>query len=387
VAVGPFLALVVELYLPPSVQGEGVAEIAEQAYRPMLQLLERYRNQAAVTIAIDPALATELLRRGQGGILHGLAALSESGSAELAAGSKNHALLPLIPKREVERQIRLGDELMREALGWAWRPQGLISPALAYGKQVAEVAAARGLRWLLLDEICLGRLGEAPTQRVAVAKFEREFCFFFQTREVSDAFVGLPSKRLGKHLASRMDGGYRVAVIPAEAFHVGSPALENLEWLVRREGPTPAVLSSLIPLFPNRERVEPLPGSRRTTPEHLAMGIPFATWSAPDNEIQATLWHLASLGWSEAARLDQEAPKSPERTKVRALVDEGLHSAAYRQASFGEDWDPAAVLAAGRRLALAVVAGGERVPPDVRACAEDLLRRLEEMVQSRRATP
>src|SRR5690606_36144716 len=151
------------------------------------------------------------------------------------------------------------------------------------------------------------KLGEAPTHRIAVAKFEQRFCYFFQTRAVSEAFVRLPPKRLAKHLSSQLDGGYRVAVVPAEDFEPGSPALENLEWLVRGKGPTPAVLSALLPLFPNRERVEPLPGSRRSTPEHLAMGIPFAPWSAPDNEIQATLWHLASLGWSEAARLDQEA--------------------------------------------------------------------------------
>lgn len=379
---GPFLALVIELYLPPSTPGDEVARVAETSYRPLLRLLEENRRRAAVTIAFDPSLSLELLRHGEGGILHGLAALAESGSAELAAGSLNHALLPLIPRREVERQIRLGDEVMKETLGWAWRPQGLVSPALAYGRQVAEVAASRGLRWILLDEICLGNLGWAPLTKIHRARMGRELCFFFQSRDVSEWFVTDEPDRLRRRLAQELDGGYRVAVVPAEAFSEGSRALRNLQSLVHGSGPTPSVLSSLLTLFPDRQEVEPLPGSRRTSLQHQAMGIPFAPWSAPHNEVQAILWHLSSIGWTEAERLEREAPGTPERTRLRALVDEGLHSAPFRQASFDGEWDGRAVLTAGERLARAVEAGGDRVPEEVHRRSRDLLRRLQEAVSS-----
>lgn len=382
-AAGPFLAVVIEFYLPPSETDEGVVRTAEEAYRPLLRAMEENRDRVAVTLAIDPALAVRLLSCRQSGILHGLAALAESGSVEFAAGTRNHALLPRIPRHEVERQIRLGDEVMKEILGWSWRPHGLFPPALAYGRQVADAAASQGLRWLLLDEISLGRIGAAPTQTIPTTGDRREFCLFFRSRDLSTAFLSSNGRTLGKHVASVLAGGYGIAVVPAEAFTEGSRPMENLRWLLERKGPTPAIVSALLPLFPDRKLMEPLPASRRTTLEDLAMGIPFAAWSSPDNEIQALLWRLAGLAWNEAARLQREAPDAPEGKRLRACLDEGLHSAPFRQASHGPAFRGKAVLAAATRLAKAIEAGGALVPERVRREAEGASRRLREAVDER----
>lgn len=383
---GPFLALVIEFYLPPSESEEGVIRAAEQAYRPLLHLLEAYRDRVALTLAIDPALALRLLSSRQSGILHGLASLAESGNAELAAGTRNHALLPRIPRAEVERQVRLGDELMRKLLGWAWRPYGLFPPALAYGRQVAEVAASRNLRWLLLDEISLGRIGAAPTHFIATLGDGHELCLFFRSRDLSSAFLRSNGRTLRKHLESTLGDGYGVLVVPAESFTEGSQALQNLRWLLSRPGPMPATVSALLPLFPERRRVEPIPASRRTTGEDLAMGIPFSAWSSPDNELQALLWKLAALAWTEAARLAERSPDAPETRRLRANLDEGLHSAAFRQASSGAAFRPEAVRAAADRLSCAIESGGNLVSEEVRrktaSAYQRLLRTLDERARA-----
>lgn len=384
---GPFLAVVVELYLPPSESEEGVVRAVERAYRPLIRLLEAYRDRASLTVAIDPALALRLLASRQAGILHGFASLAESGSAELAAGTRNHALLPRIPRAEVERQLRLGDEVMKGLLGWAWRPRGLFPPALAYGRQVAEVAAARNLRWILLDEISLGRSGAAPTQVIPVLPMEKELCLFFRSRALSAAFLSSNGRALEKLMTATLAGGYGVAVIPAESLVEGSPGLQNLEWLLRQRGPTPASLSALLPLFSDRRPVEPLPASRRSTSEDLAMGIPFSAWSAPDNEIQGLLWHLAALAWTEAARLEEETPDAPETKRLRAGLDAGLHSAPFRQASRGASFRPDAVLAAAAKLSRAIEAGGGRIPALVHTQGEDAARRLRQAVEARGHAP
>lgn len=380
---GPFLAVVIEFYLPPSEPEEGVVHAAEHAYRPLLRLLESHRDRAAFTLAIDPALALRLVSARQSGVLHGLSTLAEGGSVEFAAGTRNHALLPRIPRAEVERQIRLGDEVMRELLGRAWRPRGLFPPALAYGRQVAEVAAARKLRWLLLDEISLGRLGAAPPRIVHVANLERELAFFFRSRDLSAAFLCANGRALARQAEAVLDGGHGVAVIPAEKLGTGSQGLENLAWLFRRKSPTLSTLTALLALFPERRPVEPLPASRRTTPEDLAMGIPFAAWSSPDNEVQGLLWHLAALAWTEAARLGEDEPDAPETRRLRAYLDTGLHSAPFRQASDGPAFRPEAVRDAAHRLLQAVEAGGELVPKLVRDRAKDAHQRLCGAVDSR----
>lgn len=380
---GPILALVIEFYLPPSASETEVAQTAEQAYRPLLHLLEDHRERAALTFAVDPALARRLVAARQSGILHGLASLVEGGSAEFAAGTRSHALLPRIPRAEVVRQIQLGDELMRELFGDAWSPQGLFPPALAYGRQVAETAAARRLRWLVLDEISLGRIGAAPTRAVHVANLDRELAFFFRSRDLSAAFLCTTPRALARQLDAALDGGYGVAVVPAEKLRPQTQAMKNLEWLFGEGGPVPATLTSLLALFPERVPVEPLPASRRTTPEDLAMGIPFAAWSAPDNDVQGLLWHLAALAWTEAARLCEERPDAPETRRLRAVLDAGLHSAPFRQASHGPAFRPEAVLEAGRTLYEAVEGAGALVPDSVRRQAREAHRRLVGAVDSR----
>lgn len=380
---GPFLALVIEFYLPPSESEEGVVRTAERAYRPLLRLLETHRERAAITLAIDPALALRLLASRQSGLLHGVASLAERGSAELAAGARNHALLPRIPRAEVERQLRLGDELMKNLLGWAWRPLGLFPPALAYGRQVAEVAASRKLRWLLADEIALGRIGASPTRSIAVLPMESEFCLFFRSRDLSASFLSSSPRSLERLMESTLEEGYGVAVIPAEKLVEDSRGLENLEWLLRRNRPTPALPSTLLSLFPDRRPVEPLPSSRRSTPEDMAKGIPFAAWSAPDNEIQGLLWHLATLAWNEAARLEKERPDAPETKRLRAGLDAGLHSAPFRQASRGAGFRPDAVLAAVAQLTKALEAGGPLLPEIVHRQCRDAENRLRQALEAR----
>nr|PZM90532.1 MAG: hypothetical protein DIU72_12430 [Pseudomonadota bacterium] len=383
---GPFVAVVIEFYVPPSETDEGVVRVAETAYRPLLQALEEERESAAVTVALDPALALRLLSCRQSGVLHAAAALAESGTVEFAAGSRNHALLPRLPRAEVDRQLEKGDELMRELLGWSWRPKGLFPPALAYGRRVAEAAAARGLRWLLLDEISLGRIGAAPTHFIATLGDGHELCLFFRSRDLSSAFLRSNGRTLRKHLESTLGDGYGVLVVPAESFTEGSQALQNLRWLLSRPGPMPATVSALLPLFPERRRVEPIPASRRTTGEDLAMGIPFSAWSSPDNELQALLWKLAALAWTEAARLAERSPDAPETRRLRANLDEGLHSAAFRQASSGAAFRPEAVRAAADRLSCAIESGGNLVSEEVRrktaSAYQRLLRTLDERARA-----
>lgn len=377
------LALLIEFYLPPSVGREGLIETSLSAYRPLLRLLESHRSSAALTLAMDPALASELIRQGQSGVLHAIATLAEAGPLELAAGSRGHALLPRLPRREVDRQLRLGDQALRDCFGWSYRPRGLLPPALAYARVVAEAALARNLRWLALDELSLGRLGKAPTRSVATLPGNDRLALFFRDRALSHSFLSGEGWRSREQIR-QLSRGYRVLWIPAECFREEATR-ERLNELLSGRGPALATVSTLAARFPDRVSVEPLPSSSRTTPTQLARGIPFATWSAPDNEIQAMLWRLAFLGWREAERLEAAAPDAPETARLRMAVDASQHSAPFRHASYGPDWLPSAVLAAGDLLAAAIDAGGALVPSEVREETSALHRHLLDAVAERDA--
>lgn len=367
-----WLAVVLEFYVAPDPEGRAVVQAAREAFRPLLHLLERHPH-ATATVALDPGLSRTLLRHGEGGVLQGLASAVERGQVELAGGALGHALLPRLPRAEVERQIRLGHEALREAMGRSWRPQGFFPPALAWSRSVAEVAADRGARWVLADELALGRVGIAPTDRVAALRGRRDVLLFFRDRRASRALArGEPPPPVD---------GYRVAVLPATAFLRGSEALAGLQRLFAGEGPLLATPSSLASAFSSREEVEPLPCSWRTTEEELAAGMPFVPWSAPDNEIQALLWRLVALCLGEVERLRADSSADPAWTRMRTLLDEAIHTAPFRFASGRYFWDPDSVRAAARRLVGVLEASATLVEPAVLAeasAAEELVRsRLE----------
>ena len=360
-----WLAPVIEFYLSRDTEAEEVAAAARGSFRPLLRLIERHPT-ATLTVAFDPGLARALLRHGQAGILQDLAAAVERGQVELAGGALSHALLARLPRREVERQIRLGNERMREAMGRSWRPQGFFPPALGSNRNVAELAADRGMRWILCDELALGRIGAAPRDRAASLRGRPDVLLFFRDRVASDA--------LASGVAIEEADGYRVAVVPATAFRPDTPAFDRLDRLLAGEGPMLAGLTTLASAFPNRVEVEPLPCSWRTTPAELAAGIPFAAWSAPDNEVQALLWHLVTIGIAELEQL--EGSEEPAFTRARHLLDEGLQTAPFRYASARRWWNPELVRAAAARLLAAVEAGAGAIRPGAIEEARDVHARF-----------
>lgn len=369
------LGLVIEFYLPPSHGGEAVVRTAKEAFRPILERLEK-RPHAPVTIGLDPGVARSLLRHGQSSILSRIAEAVERGQAELAAGSLGHPLLPRLPRAEIERQIRLGHETMSELMGRSWRPQGLLPPALAWARQVAETAADRGLRWILADELALGGLGRTPLHRVATLQGRKDVLLYFRDRALSAALADGDEKAFLER--ATVPGGYRVAVVPARSF-AAQGKLALLDSILDGKGPMLATLTSLASAFPDREAVEPLPSSWRTTPRELAAGVPFGPWSAPDNPIHGMLWRLVGLGFEATAqRPAGEPPASWNR--MRTLLDEGLHTAPFRYASASPWWDGAVVIRAARDLTAAIEAGAETVDPVLLAEARALADAVEATV-------
>jgi hypothetical protein len=120
---------------------------AEDAHRAgvdlqaLVEVLERATVQM-VSVAVSAAGLGVLERAGFAGALTQLARLCDARRVELLGTAAHGALLPLMPAREIERQLELNEIANRRWFGDAFRPDCLWAPELAVSHRVAEVASA-----------------------------------------------------------------------------------------------------------------------------------------------------------------------------------------------------------------------------------------------------
>jgi alpha-amylase/alpha-mannosidase (GH57 family) len=81
-------------------------KVSNESYRPLMDVFEAYPN-ARATFNINGVLTEMLGLYGYSDVLGSMRNLAEGGQIEFTGSAKFHPILPLIPREEVERQIRL----------------------------------------------------------------------------------------------------------------------------------------------------------------------------------------------------------------------------------------------------------------------------------------
>ena len=147
-----YWAQLLHAYQPP-LQLHGVlAKVYEESYLPLLEVFEKHPH-AKVTININACLTEMLAQHGYWRAIEGLRELAERGQIEFTGSGKYHPILPLIPHREMERQISQNRKANRYFFGPAYRPQGFFPPEMCYNRDIAEPIAKAGHRWIILSGV------------------------------------------------------------------------------------------------------------------------------------------------------------------------------------------------------------------------------------------
>src|SRR5262249_50210171 len=131
----------------------------------------------------------QLDRYGHRDVVRGLAELAEAGTIELTGSAMFHPILPLLPRREMRRQIQLNEHACRRYLGEAFRPQGVFPPEMCYSRDVALIVRDLGYRWILVDEVArgtdLGSSSASLERRCYALEGLGEFYAFLKERPLS----------------------------------------------------------------------------------------------------------------------------------------------------------------------------------------------------------
>ncbi|MEE8473258.1 MAG: hypothetical protein V3S82_08825 [Dehalococcoidia bacterium] len=364
------------IYQPPTQTEEIVRKVTDECYRPLVRILEE-APAAKITLNINAVLTQQLAGYGLDDVIDGLRRLARRGQIEFTGSAMYHPILPLIPRDEAVRQIRLNSEVNRRYFGDVYSPRGFFPPEMCYSPEVARIAAEEGFSWILADELAYnGKTGSVRYDRLYEVQGLGGFGVFFKERPFS-AGITYGTYPSAETFLDALDGRledktYLLSGTDGEVYGHHRPGQERLlSDIFARGRPGTCTISELTGLFHRVEVVSPLPSSWSAWEDEMEQGVPYPQWQYPGHELHRLQWALTGLVLQMVRGAPEGAAGFPE---ARRLLDEGLHSCQFWWAS-GRPWWSVEMIEWGARLLYrAAEALGEAAPQAQREEAGRLLR-------------
>lgn len=294
-------AIFLHLYQPPNQRPEILQKIVDESYRPLINGFLK-NPKARLTININACLTELLALNGAQDVIDGLRRLAENKQLELTGSGKYHPFLPVLPKSEIERQIRLNNETNRKYFGPIWQPKGFFPPEMGYDRKVAEVVSSLGFDWIILDEIAGKEKIETEDFRKIYKINKLPLKVLFRERRASNLIMGAqvwtidstyealkPELSKERYLLTAMDG---------ETFGHHRPGLENLLFgLFAADKFRFVTVSEAIQMFKGQEdqQFDPIPCSWASSQEEIDKNEPFYLYYREKNRIHVLLKQLLDL--------------------------------------------------------------------------------------------
>lgn len=273
-------------YQPSNSDAYKIQEASDKSYRRLLRALKE--NPATHwTINVSACLFLRWEQLGDFDIISDLKKLSESGQVELTGSAAYHALLPLVPVREILLQIKEQEEVLKRLIGKSFKKQGFFLPEMAYSPTVAKLVKKCGYQWLILDEV-------AAKNKIDFSRIYRDrssgLKIIFRSRDFSNSYV--PDR------IKDIVGEDRIVITATDGELYGlrheDPTAE-LENILKNKKLQTETISEFIKKQPRVETASIRSCSWESSAKELKAGQPYFVWIDKKNALQVKLWDLAKL--------------------------------------------------------------------------------------------
>lgn len=324
-------------YQPVDQQPDILEAIVAQSYRPIIDGIKKNKN-VRLTINMNGALFELFHKFGYKDLIEDIKNLVEEGRLEITGSAKYHALLPLLSREEIKRQIELNTQTLRRFLG-EYTPNGFFPPEMAYDEKVAEVAEELGFKWMILDEIsCGGEVGHVDYSQIYKLK-NTNLNVFFRNRRLSNLIMSAVVRSRETLLEAMHDelksGNFIVTAMDAETFGHHRTGLEKMLFEIFDTPEFELVkISDLVQSYKVNIEIAPARATWASSKEDIEHNIQFLSWNDPENIIHKMQWALTTLVLGEVYKMDKSHPRYE---LVREKMDKGLASDHFWWAS-GKPW-------------------------------------------------
>jgi len=303
-----YWAPLLHIYQPPTQDLKILRIINKECYKPLFSLLDEY-NSVKFSLNINGVLIELLYEFGLSDTMDLVKNLVSENKIEIVGTAKYHPILPLIPKKEVQQQIQLNEEINKKEFG-RWERKGFFPPELAISGGVAKYIRQLGYKWVIMsgiacpvdwpyDQIYCSPNGlqlffrddilsnKISFKSIKVKEFVKSIKEIFQPKNSSKTEL---NKEIDRYVITAMDGetfGHHIK-------NYEKTFLKKVLDLINSDEKVKIIfISELDQHFPIRnEKIIPRESSWSTTYEDIKAGIPYPLWNHPENNIHKFYWKL-----------------------------------------------------------------------------------------------
>ena len=359
-----YWAPLLHIYQPPTQDLDILRKINEECYKPLFRMIEEYDN-AKICLNINGVLVDLFYEFGLGETMNLLKNLVSENKIEIVGTAKYHPILPLIPRKEIYRQIKMNEEINQKEFGNSWVRKGFFPPEMAISSTVAKIVREIGYKWVIMsgiacpvdwsyDKIYLSPNGiqlyfrdDILSNKIAFKSITaKEFVDTLKT-------MFLPLKKEEKQDNVKNKDRYIVTAMDGETFGHHIKNYEKtflgkaLELIQKEDNVKTVFISELDRFFPlSEKKIVPRDSSWSTSYEDILAENPYPLWKHPENTIHKYYWKIVHslnnlMQLLSNLDLNENWEVKNYYNTARWFFDRGLHSCPLWWASYHRDiWNP-----------------------------------------------
>ena len=335
-----FWAPLWHIYQPPVQTKEWLLKVTDESYRKIIEIYSEF-PEAKLTLNINGSLTHLLMKHKLFDVINGFKSLAENGQLEFLSTTCFHTICPLIPEKEIIRQINLNDKINKRAFGEAYNPTGVWLPEMAYSPEIIPAIKKAGYEWVSLAGVASnGKWTNKGFYTVRNGDYSLKVIFRDDVVSLDIGFGRTNSDFVDRLKSNK--GTYCFTALDGETIGHHVPFMvEGLRETLKkiRENPDVETLKcgEIFEIFEYLGDIDAFPSSWSTTFEDIQSGNYFPLWLEKHQEPFKSVHHLA---W-EHLKLLIKATEKVENSingdmrirkkfiNIRGLVDRSQYSCMY----------------------------------------------------------
>ena len=366
-------------YQPATTDNETIIEAAEKSYKRIISALKRNR-QIKFTLNITGCLLDRLENLGYRELIDDLKTMLLSGQIELTGSAAFHPILALLPDKEIIRQIKLNEKILKKYFGPKFKARGFFIPEAAYGARVAKIIKKLNYSWIILDEISADIKTKQFAPSDSYVDKESGLKIIFRQRENSKKYAPKIVFKLIEELKEKIV----ITATDAELYGLRHEDFSYaFEKLLKRPEIKTLTIGEYLAKSSRPKKISLRASSWESSEKELKNNLPYFLWHNKKNKIQAMIWQLAGLAITNVNKYT----KDQNYFWSRQHLDRGLASCTFWWASAHDfklygpiSWNPDEIEKGTNELVRSIRALADPKTRQAKIKAEKLYIKIKQLV-------